>query len=183
MGWVDRIPGPGKLYIGGLQALYRKPEFFKQVGITHVLSVIDFDLYEKGQFSEYGQLHVRLDDDPNENLLEHFARGTAFIEEALSNGGGVFVHCAMGKSRSAAMICAYLMKRDSISPMEALEIVREGRPVAGPNPGFMDQLEVWHRMLQASNKHQSQSIYEGWLKDRFKGDAWSWEHRSLTSKI
>jgi dual specificity phosphatase 12 len=28
MGWVDQIPRCGKLYIGGLHALYQKPDLF-----------------------------------------------------------------------------------------------------------------------------------------------------------
>ena len=109
MGWVDLIPRAGKLFIGGLHALYQKPDLFQRAGITHIVSVLDFDIYEAGAFKQYEHLHLRLDDDPNENLLQHFPESNKFIEDALSNGGGVFVHCAMGKSRSPPVAVAYLM--------------------------------------------------------------------------
>ena len=80
MGWVDLIPHAGKLYIGGLHALYQKPGMFEQAGITHILSVLDFDIYEAGAFKQYKHLHLRLDDDPNENLLQHFPESNKFIE-------------------------------------------------------------------------------------------------------
>ena len=120
MGWVDLIPRAGKLCmypsrynlkllkatdslipldIGGLHALYQKPLMFKDAGITHILSVLDFDIYEAGAFKQYKHLHIRIDDDPNENLLQYFQESNQFIEQALDDGGGVFVHCAMGKSR------------------------------------------------------------------------------------
>ena len=142
MGWVDQIPRCGKLFIGGLHALYQKPDLFHAAGITHILSVLDFDIYEAGAFKEYKHLHIKLDDDPNENLIEYFKETNQFIEDGLASGGGVFVHCAMGKSRSATVCCAYLMQKYNISPHRALSQVCEGRPVCGPNAGFMEQLEV-----------------------------------------
>lgn len=89
MGWVDQIPRAGKLYIGGLHALYQKPDLFKQAGITHILSVLDFDIYEAGAFKQYKHLHIRLDDHPDENLLQHFNETNRFIDDALNGGGGV----------------------------------------------------------------------------------------------
>lgn len=135
MGWLDQVPRAGKLYIGGLHALYQRPDLFKEAGITHIVSVIDFNIYEAGAFKQYERLHIRLDDHPNENLLEYFNETSQYIDDALSGGGGVFVHCAMGKSRSAAVCCAYLMKKYAVSPDQALSQICEGRPVCSPNVG------------------------------------------------
>ena len=127
MGWVDQIPRAGKLFIGGLHALYQKPDLFQQAGITHIVSILDFDIYEAGAFKEYKHVHIRVDDDPNENLLEHFPETNKFIEDALAGNGGVFVHCAMGKSRSATVAVAYLMQKYDLSPGRALAQVCEVR--------------------------------------------------------
>lgn len=177
MGWVDRVPRAGKLYIGGLHALYQKPDLFAQAAITHIVSVLDFDIYEAGHFSDYKHIHIRQDDDPNENLLQHFKRSNAFIEEALSSGGGVFVHCAMGKSRSATIVCAYLMGKYDLTPTQALAQVCEGRPVCGPNLGFMEQLEIYSRILKAEDEAAADQVYRKWLDERFIGDPWTWEAR------
>jgi dual specificity phosphatase 12 len=125
MGWVDQIPRAGKLFIGGLHALYQKPDLFQQAGITHIVSILDFDIYEAGAFEEYKHIHIRVDDDPNENLLQHFQETNRFIEDALAGEGGVFVHCAMGKSRSATVAVAYLMQKYDLSPGRALAQVCE----------------------------------------------------------
>ena len=183
MGWVDLIPRAGKLYIGGLHALYQKPLLFEQAGITHILSVLDFDIYEAGAFKQYKHLHIRIDDDPNENLLQHFQDSNTFIEQALASGGGVFVHCAMGKSRSATLCCAYLMKRYGVTPYKALSQVCEGRPVCGPNAGFMEQLEVYSHMLEQKNSTESEQIYLRWLKERYTGEWWTWDRRYKESKL
>ena len=177
MGWLDQIPRAGKLYIGGLHALYQKPDLFSQAGITHIISVLDFDIYETGHFSKYEHIHIRQEDDPNEDLLQHFKSTNAFIEHALTNGGGVFVHCAMGKSRSATICCAYLMGKYGVSPTEALAQICEGRPVCSPNLGFMEQLDVYHRMLEAKDDREADRIHRTWLDERYIGDPWTWEAR------
>jgi dual specificity phosphatase 12 len=73
------------------------------------------------------------------------------------------IDSAMGKSRSATLVMAYLMRKYHISPYEALSQLRESRPVCGPNDGFMEQLEIYHRMLQAPDTVKAQSIYQHWL--------------------
>ncbi|KAK3691568.1 hypothetical protein LTR37_018577 [Vermiconidia calcicola] len=183
MGWVDKIPRAGKLFIGGLHALYQKPDLFEKAGISYILSVLDFDIYEAGAFKEYKHLHIKLDDDPNENLLQHFNECVEFIQQGLDSGGGVFVHCAMGKSRSATVCCAYLMQKYDISPEKALSQVCEGRPVAGPNPGFMEQLETYGHMLKAQDSTESQRIYDTWLNERYSGESWTWDRRWRESKL
>jgi dual specificity phosphatase 12 len=72
----------------------------------------------------------------------------------------------MGKSRSATVIIAYLMHKYHISRDEALAQLRQGRPVCGPNDGFMEQLEIYQRMLQAPDAVEAKSIYQRWLRDR-----------------
>lgn len=183
MGWVDAIPRAGKLYIGGLHALYQKPDLFEKAGITHIVSVLDFDIYEAGAFEQYRHLMLRVDDDPNEQLLNRFAETNAFIDAALKDGGAVFVHCAMGKSRSATVVCAYLMWKDGVSPEEALKQVCEGRPVCSPNPGFMEQLAVYSRMLKMNDESKASEVYQDWLKRRFTGDWWTWDKRGKEAKL
>lgn len=53
--------------------------------------------------------------------------------------GKVFVHCAMGVSRSGALVLAYLMICQGLSLTEAIVAVRLNRDI-GPNSGFLEQL-------------------------------------------
>ena len=71
----------------------------------------------------------------------------------------------MGKSRSATVACAYLMKRYGISPAEALSQIREVRPFCEPNEGFMKQLELYHKMHMPEDVEKS-SNYQKWLYER-----------------
>lgn len=183
MGWVDLVPRAGNLYIGGLHALIQRPDLFKEAKMTHIVSVLDFDIYERGQFEQYKHLMIQVDDEPNEILLKHFEQTNAYINEALDAGGAVFVHCAMGKSRSATVVCAYLMWKYGAEPKDALAQVCEGRAVCSPNPGFMEQLGVYRQMLKADSKEAADSIYGTWEKDRFTGDWWTWGNRGDAAKL
>lgn len=99
--------------------------------------------------------------------------------------GAVLVHCAMGKSRSVSAIVAYLLWKypgrfgganTSATPreavMKALKWVRETRPVAGPNDGFMRQLEMWWAMgcpAGSDDAVEREPVYQAWLAKR-EGD-------------
>ena len=202
MGWVDQVPRAGKLYIGGLYALYQT-DLIRAAGITHVLSVIDYDPLLQDKFAHLKHFHIRADDHPNEDLLQHFPEAVRYIDQALEEvgriqetekaalqhradgAGGVFVHCAMGKSRSATLVVAYLMWKYSLDAGMALDQLCEGRPVCDPNPGFKEQLSVWEKMCRAQTEDESRTIYEDWEKTRFKGEYWEWDKRAeqLKAKI
>lgn len=157
-----------KLYIGGLSALYKEPDPLKGGGVTHVLSALDFDVRDSKQLRDYKHLIIQVDDDANEDLLTRFQETNAFIDAGLQNDGGVFVHCAMGVSRSATIICAYLMWKHRISREDALKWLREGRPRATPNKGFMEQLDMYEAMLHAETESTRDALLQKW-KDRRTG--------------
>lgn len=171
--FFDLIPrvNPGKLYIGGLAALYKEPDPLKENGVTHVLSVLDFDIGDTKQLDGLRHLHIRLDDHPEENLIKHFERTNEFIDQALQGGGGVFVHCAMGVSRSATVVCAYLMWKFGKSRDEALQWLREGRKRCMPNVGFWDQLGCYEDVLKAEKEGQSKEerehLVKRWMRGRY----------------
>ena len=182
MGWVDQVPRAGNLYIGGLYALYQT-SLVQAAGITHVLSVINYDAQLLSKFPHLKHLHIEAEDDPNENLLKEFTRTCKYIEDGLrsENGkqGGVFVHCAMGKSRSATLVVAYLMWKYNVTWENGLEWLCEGRPICDPNLGFKEQLGIWERMLNAASEEDRHTIYKTWLKERFTGDWWEWENKMI----
>lgn len=139
---LNRIEGYN-LYIGGVVSLRNKAALQK-ANITHVVSVLrmrpDEDL-TKG----FQQLKIEVDDVDDEDLLQYFASANAFIQAGLDAGGGVLVHCAMGKSRSATICIAYLLHRQkSLDPESALELIRRTRALAEPNEDFMRQLWLYH---------------------------------------
>jgi len=94
---------------------------------------------------------------------------------------------AMGKSRSATMILAYLLwdsrrrclatsfpsansdtvpiPPTALDVPSALALLREGRPLAEPNDGFMEQLHLYHSM-DCPDDVEAQPKYQRWLSKR-----------------
>ncbi|KAF2840750.1 dual specificity protein phosphatase 12 [Patellaria atrata CBS 101060] len=163
MALLDKVPGELQLYIGGLFTLRRR-QALEEASITHVLSVLRLPL-DQALFSTFKHMVVEVDDVEDENLLEHFPSTNRFIQDALDDGGGVLVHCAMGKSRSATCVIAYLMQRYNITPAEALSQIRQSRKICEPNDGFMKQLEMYHEIHTPENVEDTPT-YQRWMYHR-----------------
>ncbi|XP_061765724.1 dual specificity protein phosphatase 13B-like isoform X1 [Nerophis ophidion] len=85
------------------------------------------------------------------NLTPFFYPAADFIKRALgSPTGGVLVHCAMGLSRSATLVLAYLMIHERMTLPEAIKAVSANRNIS-PNAGFLQQLRELDNELQ---RHQ-----------------------------
>jgi dual specificity phosphatase 12 len=54
------------------------------------------------------------------------------------------------------------MQKRQINPAEAVEIIRRIRPFVEPNPGFMEQLHLYHKMKYTSDLDDN-PIYQRWL--------------------
>lgn len=95
----------------------------------------------------------------------------------------------MGKSRSATVLLAYLLwasrqgptsqmpesSEDTVplppkplSVVQALEILRQGRPFAEPNEGFMDQLHLYQDMgcPTTEDEMRSHRLFRRWMNKR-----------------
>jgi hypothetical protein len=94
------------------------------------------------QFEYYALPRVR--DASDERVLHLLGPLTRWIHERLADGRVVLVHCRQGISRSAMVIAAYLIAFRSMDLESALETIRQARPAASPNAGFMAQLGEWH---------------------------------------
>ena len=68
------------------------------------------------------------------------ADAVAFIDDQLREGKSVLVHCFMGRSRSVAIVCAYLMTHLNMGLDDAYEQVKENRPNININNSFYDTL-------------------------------------------
>ncbi|KAK4652524.1 tyrosine protein phosphatase yvh1 [Podospora pseudocomata] len=100
-------------------------------------------------------------------------------EEEEAAKGAVLVHCAMGKSRSVTAIVAYLLwkhphrfglGKGAVDAKEAVakavQWVRGTRPIAEPNKGFMEQLELWVEMgcpAGSDDAVEKEVKYQRWL--------------------
>ncbi|KAL1838382.1 hypothetical protein VTJ49DRAFT_2723 [Mycothermus thermophilus] len=199
----SRIDGTDELYLGGIFGL-RRTQVIRELKITHILSVIKTTL-KQDELGHIQHLSIDINDMEDEDILVYLPRMVRFIDRGLrgsegdegegsndvtgasadtkASSGAVFVHCAMGKSRSVTAIIAYLLwkcprrfqaptSREAVA--KALEWIRRSRPIAGPNEGFMSQLELWYDMgcpTDNDNAVEKHPAYQRWLYKREVEDA------------
>ncbi|KAJ7626310.1 protein-tyrosine phosphatase-like protein [Mycena polygramma] len=129
-----------KLYLGNLSTA-ESPQLLARLGITHVLSVCPDYLAPVKTVEKH--LTLPMMDDELFDILQYLPTTCRFIQEGLNAGGKVLVHCVMGISRSATVVCAYLMFSQQISAAQAIRMVRTRRPKSRPNYSFIRQLQVF----------------------------------------
>ncbi|PHH88648.1 hypothetical protein CDD83_7266 [Cordyceps sp. RAO-2017] len=120
----EGLQGPGRLYLGGMNHALND-ELLTENAICAVISIHPPDLLawdEKD--SSYGlrrygsegcpvqhHLMVPLEDNSNSNLIDYFDNTYHFIRKHLNSGHNILVHCKSGRSRSVAVVIAFLLRK------------------------------------------------------------------------
>uniref|UniRef100_A0A2K6UAF6 Dual specificity protein phosphatase 13B n=1 Tax=Saimiri boliviensis boliviensis TaxID=39432 RepID=A0A2K6UAF6_SAIBB len=139
------------LFLGDAYAARDKSKL-TQLGITHIVNAaagkfqVDTGAkFYRGMSLEY--YGIEADDNPFFDLSVYFLPVARYIRAALSlPQGRVLVHCAMGVSRSATLVLAYLMIYENMTLVEAIQTVQAHRNIC-PNSGFLRQLQVLDNRL------------------------------------
>ncbi|XP_060092694.1 dual specificity protein phosphatase 26-like [Heteronotia binoei] len=132
------------LYLGNVVIAHDKKEL-QRLGITHILNAAHGAWGSQGCQDFYGrEIHyhgIAAEDAPDFDLRVHFRPASEYIHKALSAPQGkILVHCILGKSRSAALVLAYLMLYQHFSLKDATERLLQHRAIC-PNRGFLKQLQ------------------------------------------
>ncbi|KAK5860472.1 hypothetical protein PBY51_021947 [Eleginops maclovinus] len=93
-------------------------------------------------------LQIPVYDDPSEDLYAHFDRSADAIQQEAQRGGRSVVYCKNGRSRSATVCIAYLMKHRGLTLSDAKQKVKTARHEIDPNPGFLSQLQRYELELK-----------------------------------
>lgn len=145
----------------GSEAHASSPEVFSALNLTHCLNVSNevdnfFERRDLGATRDVREaapppppphpavkyMRIPLPDDEKSNLCKFFFNAQGFIDGCVEDGAGnILVHCHHGKSRSVAVVIAYLMSKREMSRDAAYEFVKQKRTHARPNNGFMRQLQ------------------------------------------
>lgn len=81
-----------------------------------------------------------------------------FIDNAVSSGNKVLVHCMAGVSRSVSTVTYYLMKKYNINFFYAFNYIQSKRSIANPNNSFRYQLIMYNRIGDQFNKSHADQI-------------------------
>ena len=96
-------------------------------------------------------LHLAVEDFGAPNL-EELVQAVDFIDQQISSGRPVMVHCAAGKGRTGAVLAAYLIKKQDLTADQAIDKVRDMRPGS----------------VQSISQETAVSMYEKYLRGKRK---------------
>lgn len=127
-----------------LSTLDQDLTWLRAQGIGAILSLTETPLTE-GAAERHGLVvaHLPVDDltAPTPRQFEH---ALAFLDEHLTRGTGVVVHCLVGQGRTATVLAAYLI-RGGASPDEAIARLRALCPGAIGSPEQEHALHAFAR--------------------------------------
>ena len=79
-------------------------------------------------------IRIPIDDDPSESAkMLSYIYDTQVMElmhNSIIKKEAVLVHCFAGMQRSCALVACYLMQYYNITPIEAIDYIKEKRPIA-----------------------------------------------------
>lgn len=128
------------LYLGSQDAVILTN--IEELKITDVLSIgIDTPALDIAEVTSLKCHFIPCLDLPETKLCEFIEASIKIIESVRQRCGRILVHCNAGVSRSATVCIAYLMKIESMTFVQAYNLVKSKRPCIQPNAGFMRQLK------------------------------------------
>ena len=136
------------MFLGNINSAY-DIEKLQEIGITHVISVLAGFIPPYPNDFKYLQLNAL--DTTNTDLSNNFESANEFINDAIENKGKILIHCMAGRSRSATILLAYMIKSFGLTIEMALNSVILKRPIVEPNKYFMKQLQEYYDKLYTIN--------------------------------
>ena len=95
-----------------------------------------------------------LRDTEDEDIITDFYRLVPIIHNELTNKRGVLVSCIFGRSRSASLLAAYLIKHRDMSAEEALQFIKSKRSQIDPNANYIRQLKQYEGEIQKEREKE-----------------------------
>ncbi len=108
-------------------------ELLRREGVWSMLSLVGLLVGRSAESLGVERVEVfPLQDGPGDDPLR-FGRAVDLLGRLVAEGPPVFVHCRAGRSRSAAVVAAYLMRSRRLTGEEAVAFVAARRSI-GLNP-------------------------------------------------
>nr|CAG4647506.1 EOG090X0GSS [Megafenestra aurita]SVE92735.1 EOG090X0GSS [Megafenestra aurita] len=147
--WYNYVDN--NVILGALPLRHKIQELVDQKKINAIVSLNeDYEVkYLTNQPEEWDQLGVEnirfsvvdmFEAPPQSMLIE----GVDFINKNVDKGGVVYVHCKAGRSRSATLVCCYLMKRNSWTPEQAISHLKSVRPHILLSSNKLEALQMFY---------------------------------------
>ena len=92
-------------------------------------------------------------DKPEAPLQNHFPAIFKFLDDALAKECRILVHCREGRSRSVAVLVAYLMYSRQMTFADAIQLIASKRPIIATK--FTAMLSKFEEFLRANGHYSS----------------------------
>ncbi len=110
-------------------------------GVVAVLNVCTFEDKFRVKYEKWMPI---LDAEPAPTL-DWLRDAVRFVDDNRKKDRPTYIHCYAGISRSGMVVMAYLMQKNNWTRDDTLAFVRKTRPIADPNPAFMERLLEWEK--------------------------------------
>ena len=145
----------------GPEGSTRDAAWLRERGIDRVLTVAGH-MHTMQRFESLEYLQLDIDDDPEEQLKQHWEGPGGAFDFMRSRDTGVLVHCVSGISRSGATAVAYCMRFHTAGDLDAAyAMVRSKRACVAPNSGFQRQLLEYADELQSRQTNAVATVAAG----------------------
>jgi len=140
----------GKLAGCGLPVTGDEFKWLADQGIKSVVTVREVALPSDWfDGSDIDYLHLQVEDF-GAPTIEELVQAIDFIDQQITNGRPMKVHCAAGKGRTGALLAAHIVKKLNLTADQAIEKLR------GMRPGS----------VQSVSQETAVSMYEKYLKSK-----------------
>lgn len=92
---------------------------------------------------DFNYERAKLRDVEDEDILQALEMLLPIIHKNLMEGKGVLCFCKKGRSRSASIVAAYLIRYRGMTLDEALRFIKSKRTQVSPNKGYIEQLHIF----------------------------------------
>jgi protein-tyrosine phosphatase len=137
------------IYLGALEHSYDKKFLLDKNIQTIVCVTMEEPFFKNDEDMSYITfLHIPLIDSCSETIHDHFVSFSDFIEEQIKLGKSTLVHCHMGISRSATLLCSYLIAKKNMTARDSIKFLKDKRSQVDPNVGFCFRLEGFEQAMK-----------------------------------
>lgn len=151
--WYNRVDD--RVIIGALPWISIKDELIEKEKVRGVVSmnenfellwlkrwVASRDIWQSNNV-QFLQLQTQdIFETPSQDKLKI---GVDFISSFKKPGDTIYVHCKAGRTRSATLVCCYLMKRNNWTPEQAYELLATKRPQLAMHKPQWEALRIFYK--------------------------------------
>lgn len=150
------------LYIGNA---YASSNYYllKENNIGLIVNVTEeIPNYYEDFDDEFEYLRINIRDQNSEHIFESLEDTLSYMYDyrTAHPNKNILIHCYMGSSRSATIICAYLIQYYNYNVSQSIQLLKEKRDIVNINTSFISDLKQLHSNYN-SNIYISDDIIGG----------------------